>query len=191
MMSVLVPFTAAEVAPSDVLLRWRRQTDQPERAHHAARYPQHQPGNPAAAAAQHLPPPPCADFGLSFDGGCGGRIGTPLLGADLRFSGDGGFLGFSSPTKGRQASLPLGGGGLHSNSALPDDVLLMLTFGRLSPLPGGGADAAAPRHAAPAGLLSPMWNPAQPAAAGPLNGGTRRSPPQSESDLLLTRLCAD
>ncbi len=167
-----------------MLLRWRRQTDQPERAHHAAHHPQHQPGNPAAAAARHLAPPPCEDFGLSFDGSCGGRIGTPLLGADLRFSGDGGFSGFSSPTKGRLASLPHGGGGLHSDSALPDDVLLMLTFGRLSPLPGGGADAANPRHAAPAGLLSPMWNPGQPAPAGPQTGATQKSPAKSEPDFV-------
>ena len=181
-MTVHVPSAAAEVAPSDVLLRWRRQTDQPERAHHAAQHPQHQPGNPAAAAARHLPPPPCEDFGLSFDGGCSGRIGTPLLGADLRFSGDGGFTGFSSPMKGRQGSLPHGGGGLHSDSALPDDVLLMLTFGRLSPRPGGGADAAASRQAAPAALLSPMWNPAQPAPAGPQTGATQKSPAQPKSE---------
>ena len=134
----------------DVLLRWRRQSDHP--SEHRTHHPQHQPSDPAAAAAaRHLPPPPShQDFGLSFDGGCcGGRVETPLLGADLRFSGDGGFSGFSSPAKGRQASLPLPGGGLHSDSALPEDVLRMLTFGRLSPLPGGGADAAGPRQAAP------------------------------------------
>ena len=162
-----------------MLLRWRRRTDHPsERTHHAAHYPQHQPASSAAPVAPHLSPAPSdQDFGLSFDGGCGGRIGTPLLGADLRLSGDGGFSGFSSALKGRQASLPLGGA-LHSDSALPEDVLRMLTFGRLSPLPGGAADAAGPRHAAPAGLLSPLWNPAQPAA--PLTGATCSPPAKGE-----------
>ena len=174
---VAVP-VAVEEAPADVLLRWRRQTDHAEHTHQAAQQPQHR--SRSAAAANHLPPASNPDIGLAFGGG--GHGGTPLLGADLRFSGDGGFSGFSSPVKGRQSSLPLG---LHSDSVLQDDVLRMLTFGRLSPLPSGAPEAGS-RSAASAGLLSPLWAPAQTTA--PLGDAARRSPAKSACGFLQTDL---
>ena len=119
----------------------------------------------------HLPPPgPDPDFAARF--GSGERISTPLLGADLRLSSDGLFSGFSSPIKGRQASLPCGG--QHTHGALQDDVLRMLTFGRLSPLPIGAAGPD-PRQATPGGLLGPLWNPPHPQTT-PFHSAGRRSP---------------
>ena len=117
----------------------------------------------------HLPPPGSdRSFDLRF--GRSGRASTPLLGADLRLSGDGGFSGFSSPSKGRQGSLPCD---QHSDGMLQEDVLRMLTFGRLSPLPSGapGADL---RQAMASSLLSPVWtsNPQM----MPSYGAGRRSP---------------
>jgi hypothetical protein len=146
---------------------WRQQQDRRDQRSHQADHEQRV--GSSAAAAMHLPPPGSdPGFGLRF--GRTGRASTPLLGADLRLSGDGGFSGFSSPAKGRQGSLPCD---QHTDGMLQEDVLRMLTFGRLSPLPTGvpGAD---PRQAMASGLLSPLWT--SNSQTAPTYGGGRRSP---------------